>query len=212
MSRPDELPRSASPLKRRAPSLPPDENTENTDALEDVDMLSVPATNQGSPIGDAESLQGTEQVAEKGAQEVESNVLNLEPLAPAVVEETDPDIPDLDGLEVDRASVEETQVGSDPEDNALDDNALEGRAPSGNDAQGQGQEHGKEKDQKNQKDHKDQNSATAQVQGQTASSSTTEDTTESDAKTIDTVATSASTEASNKPCKSPNAPYCAVTC
>ncbi|KUI56295.1 putative ubiquitin carboxyl-terminal hydrolase 12 [Cytospora mali] len=179
MSRPDELPRSASPLKRRAPSLPSDENT---DALEDVDMISTPATNHGTPVGDADLVRD----AEQSAQEVDTNKLDDEPLAPVAMEDNDTVIPDfLDSLEVDRASVEETQVGSEPEDNALDD------VPNGNDAQNYGQEQGKAKD---------QNSAEGKSQSQNGSSSTnSEDAAESDAKTIDTVATSASAEASNKP-------------
>lgn len=167
---------------------------ENTDALEDVDMLSMPATNHATPVGDADSPQGGDQ----DAQEVEANELNAEPLAPAVVEENNADIPELlDSLEVDRASVEETQVGSEPEDNAL-----ETGAPSGNDGQDQDQEQGE----------KDQNSAMDKVQDQNGSRSTnSEDTAESDAKTIDTAATSASAEASNKPCKSFRTRSVAVT-
>jgi hypothetical protein len=193
MSRPDELPRSASPLKRRAPSLPPDEND---DALEDVDMISVPATNHTTPVGDAESIQD----AGGGGQEIDTNELNVEPLAPAIVEENDTDIPKLlDSLEVDRASVEETQVGSEPEDNAL-----ETGSPNGNDAQDQGQEQG---------DDKDQNSAMDNVQTQNGSRSTnSEDIAESDAKTIDTVATSASAEVSNKLCKCFHTQPSNVTC
>lgn len=192
MSRPDELPRSASPLKRRAPSAPLDENT---DALEDVDMISIPATNHTTPIGDADSVESGDQ----GAQEAETKELNVEPPAPAVVQENNTDVPELlDSLEVDRASVEETQVGSEPEDNALGTGAS-----SGNDAQGQGQEHGEE----------NQNSTADKVQAQDDSRFTnSEDTTESDAKTIDTVATSASVEAPNKPCKFTHTRLCAVTC
>lgn len=190
MSRPDELPRSASPLKRRAPSLPPDEND---DALEDVDMISVPSTNHATPVGDAESVQD----AGGGGQELDTNDLNT---APAIVEENDTDIPELlDSLEVDRASVEETQVGSEPEDNAL-----ETGVPNGIDAQDQGQEQG---------DDKEQISAMDNVQTQNGSRSTnSEDTAESDAKTIDTVATSASAEVSNKLCKCFHTHFSAVTC
>lgn len=145
-------------------------------------MISVPATNHATPVGDAESVQD----AGWGGQELDTNELNTEPLAPAIVEENDTDIPELlDSLEVDRASVEETQVGSEPEDNAL-----ETGVPNGIDAQDQGQEQG---------DDKEQNSAMDNVQTQNGSRSTnSEDTAESDAKTIDTVATSASAEVSNK--------------
>lgn len=176
MSRPDELPRSASPLKRRAPSLGPDENP---DASEDVDMISLPATNHDTPVADAESVQGA---ADQSAhEEVDANSTGVE---------NGSDIPDLlDSLEVDRASVEETHVGSEPEDNALDTGAFD--ADDADDAQHQGQEQGKDKD---------QNLAVVKVQNLTGPSSTnSEDTAESDAKTIDTAATSASVE---KSCRS----------
>lgn len=184
MSRPEDLPRSASPLKRRAPSLPSDENA---DVLDDVDMSPVPASKQNTPIGDADSIQGEYQ----GAQEVDIDGLNAEPSAPAITEENDPNIPVLlDSSEVDRATFERTQVGSDTEDNALSTVAR-----TGDDTQDQARQQGTDND---------QDSTAGKAQNKTGPSSTiSEDTAESDAKTADTPATSASVEASNKPCKSP---------
>lgn len=184
MSRPEDLPRSASPLKRRAPSLPPDDNpTPNPDATEDVDMIPVPATSDDVSMADGETVSATDHGAQEGHPD--------EPKAGAQdslgLEESALDIPGRSsGLEADRASVEETQPGSEHEEDVHATGA-----PLVDDAQGQDrdQEPGGENGNA---------SADRKVQGQKAFSSNSEDTADSDAKTVDTVATSASLEPFNQ--------------
>ncbi|KAJ0118310.1 hypothetical protein J7T55_009093 [Diaporthe amygdali] len=169
MSRPEDLPRSASPLKRRAPSLPPDDSpAPNADALEDVDMLSVPATSDDVSMGDGEPVRGTDY----GAQEVDGDKPKMEAQPSPGIEDNDSDIPGLlNGLEADGASVEETQVGSEPDEDA----AVVG-SPLPDGAHGN---HG-------------HTSADRKVQGHKAFSANSEEAADSDAKTVDTAATSAS--------------------
>lgn len=186
MSRPEDLPRSASPLKRRAPSLPPDESpAPNADANEDVDMISVPATSDDVSMGDGEPVRSTDHGAQEG-----------QPDKPKAGAQDSPglggngqDIPGRSsGLEADRASVEETQAGSEHEEDA---SAV--GAPLADDAQGQDQDQDQERGGDN-----GNASADRKAQGQKAFSSNSEDAADSDAKTVDTVATSASLEPLNQ--------------
>ncbi|KAF3769958.1 hypothetical protein M406DRAFT_348971 [Cryphonectria parasitica EP155] len=109
MSRPEELPRSASPLKRRAGSAAPDDNQ---DATKDVDMLSLPAAaggNQDAPIVDGPPVEGVEEAVQEGNIDSPQDDASIT----AQADGNEEDIPDLVGLDMDRASVEDTQPGSD---------------------------------------------------------------------------------------------------
>lgn len=187
MSRPEDLPRSASPLKRRAPSLPPnDSSTPNADATEDVDMLPVPAAGDDVSMADGEPAGDTDHCAQDGHPH--------KPKAGAQeslgLEETGPDIPGRSsGLDADRASVEETQAGSEHE------GVHATGAPLVDDAQGRDQD--QDQDQEPGGDNGNA-SADRKLQGQKAFSSNSEDAADSDAKTVDTTATSASLEPLNQ--------------
>lgn len=184
MSRPEDLPRSASPLKRRAPSLPPDESpAPNADATEDVDMISVPATSDDVAMGDGEPVRSTVHSAQDGHPD--------EPKAGAQdssgLEASGQVIPGRSGvLEADRASVEETQAGSEHEEDA---SAI--GVPVLSDAQSQDPDQDRVGDNGNA-------SSDRKVQGQKEFSSNSEDAADSDAKTVDTIATSASLEPLNQ--------------
>lgn len=184
MSRPEDLPRSASPLKRRAPSLPPDESpAPNAGATEDVDMITVPAASDDVSMADGEPARGTDHGAQEGHPDKSKAAAQDSP-GP---EEKGKDLPGrLGSLEADRASEEETQAGSEHEE----DTSTVG-AGLADDAQGQDQdqEHGGDNDNA---------SADRKAQGQKALSSNSEDAADSDAKTVDTVATSASLEPLNQ--------------
>lgn len=183
MSRPEDLPRSASPLKRRAPSLPPDDNlAPSADALEDVDMLSVPATSDDVSMADGDPVRGTD----SRAQEVDGTKPKPEAQHSPDIEEDDPDMPRLStGLDANRSSVEETQIGSEPDEDAPG----VGARPA-DEAQGQGleQEHGSDSSHV---------SSDRKAQGQKEPSSS-EDAADSDAKTVDTLGTSTSVEPLNQ--------------
>lgn len=184
MSRPEDLPRSASPLKRRAPSLPPDESpAPNAGATEDVDMIPVPAASDDVSMADGEPARGTDNGAQEGHPDKPKAAAQDSP-GP---EERGKDLPGrLGSLEADRASEEETQAGSEHEE----DTSTVGAALA-DDAQGQDQdqEHGGDDDNA---------SADRKAQGQKTFSSNSEDAADSDAKTVDTVATSASLEPLNQ--------------
>lgn len=185
MSRPEELPRSASPLKRRAGSVPLEDNP---DATEDVDMLSLPpsAANEDASGLDGDVIQG----AETAAQEENADSPRDDTSTTAQIDDVDEDIPNLRNLEMDRSSVEETQVGSDFEDNAL---AAEGRAEEA--AQELDAELGKEEDQ-------DFGAGASKATTQNGSSTTnTDEAADSDSKTVDTVATGTSVDGTTKSCK-----------
>lgn len=187
MSRPEDLPRSASPLKRRAASLPPDESpAANPDATEDVDMIPVPATSDDVSMADGEPVSGSDH----GAQETHPDKHKPGAQDSPGLEESGPDVPARsNSADGDRASVEETQAGSEHEE---DVNAT--GAPLVDDAQGQDQEPGGP----GRENGNASASANPQVQGQKAFSSNFEDAADSDAKTVDTVATSASVEPLNQ--------------
>lgn len=184
MSRPEDLPRSASPLKRRAASLPPDESpAPNPDASEDVDMISVPATSDDVSMADGEPARGTDNHAQEGHPD--------KPEAAAQdssgLEASGQDISGRSsGLEADRTSAEETQAGSEHEEDASGVGA-----PLADGAQGQGQDQERVGDNGN-------SSTDRKAHGQKAFSSNSEDAADSDAKTVDTVATSASLEPLNQ--------------
>lgn len=184
MSRPEDLPRSASPLKRRAPSLPPDESpAPNADATEDVDMISIPATSDDVSMGDSEPVRGTDHGAQEGHPDRPKPGAQDSP----GLETGGQDVPGRSGgLEADRTSVEETQAGSEH-----DEDAPATGAPLADDAQGQDQD--QERGGENSSASTDR-----KVQGQNALSSNSEDAADSDAKTVDTVATSASLEPLNQ--------------
>ena len=193
MSRPEDLPRSASPLKRRAPSLPPDESpAPNTDASEDVEMLSVPATSDDVTMGDLEPVPDTDHRAQEGhSDKPKAGAQDSPGLA-----ESGPDaLGHSSSLEADRASVEETQAGSEH-----DEDIHTVGAPLVDDAQGQDQD---------QEPGGDSGTASAdrKVQGQKEFSSNSEDAADSDAKTVDTVATSASLEPLNQSRWSKRSPH-----
>lgn len=184
MSRPEDLPRSASPLKRRAPSLPPDESpAPNPDATEDVDMISVPATSDDVSMGDSEPVRGTDHGAQEGHPDKPKAGAQDSPGLEAGGQDTPGRSIDL---EADRTSVEETQAGSEHEEGSSATGA-----PLADDAQGQ--------DQDQERRGENGNASTdRKVQGQKAFSSNSEDAADSDAKTVDTVATSASLEPLNQ--------------
>lgn len=186
MSRPEDLPRSASPLKRRAPSLPPnDSSTPNADATEDVDMLPVPAAGDDVSMADGEPAGDTDHCAQDGHPH-KPKARAQESLG---LEETGPDIPGRsNGLDADRASVEETQAGSEHEEGVHATGA-----PLVDDAQGRDQDQDQEPGGDN-----GNASADRKLQGQKAFSSNSEDAADSDAKTVDTTATSASLEPLNQ--------------
>lgn len=184
MSRPEDLPRSASPLKRRAASLPPDESpAPNPDASEDVDMISVPPTSDDVSMADGEAARGTDNGAQEG-----------HPDKPKAGAQDSPGLEEggqdksgrSSGLEADPTSAEETQAGSEHEEDA---SAV--GAPLADDAQGQGQDQERVGGNGN-------SSTDRKAQGQKAFSSNSEDAADSDAKTVDTVATSASLEPLNQ--------------
>jgi hypothetical protein len=146
-------------------------------------MIPVPATSDDVSMADGETVSATDHGAQEGHPD--------EPKAGAQdslgLEESALDIPGRSsGLEADRASVEETQPGSEHEEDVHATGA-----PLVDDAQGQDrdQEPGGENGNA---------SADRKVQGQKAFSSNSEDTADSDAKTVDTVATSASLEPFNQ--------------
>jgi hypothetical protein len=175
MSRPEDLPRSASPLKRRAPSLPPNESPDpNADATEDVDMIPVPAIGDDVSMADGEAPCGTDHGAQEGHFDKSKAAAQESP----GLEESGP--------EANRTSVEEAQAGSDREEDVPAHDA-----PLVDDAQGQDQEQEPGVDSGN-------SSADRKAQGQKAFSSNSEDAADSDAKTVDTVATSASLEPLNQ--------------
>lgn len=184
MSRPEDLPRSASPLKRRAPSLPPDDSpAPNPDASEDVDMISVPATSDDVSMADGEPARGTDNGAQEGHPDKPKAGAQDSP----GLEASGQDISGrLSGLEADRTSAEETQAGSEHEEDASGVGA-----PLADDAQGQGQDRDRVGGSGN-------SSTDRKAQGQKAFSSNSEDAADSDAKTVDTVATSASLEPLNQ--------------
>lgn len=183
MSRPEDLPRSASPLKRRAPSLPPDESpAANADATEDVDMIPAPTTSDDVSMADGEPLSGTDQGAQEGHPDKPEAGAQDSPGPDG----SGPDIPGRSTVvEVDRASVEETQAGSERDEEDIH----AAGALLVDDARGQDQEPGADNGNA---------SAGRKAQGQKALSSNSEDAADSDAKTVDTVATSASAEPLNQ--------------
>lgn len=183
MSRPEELPRSASPLKRRAGSVPLEDNP---DATEDVDMLPLPPSaaddDASGLVGDA--IHGVEEAAQEGNADSPRDDASTT----AQTDDVDEDIPNLRNLEMDRASVEETQVGSD-----LEDNTLAAGHPAGDGAQELDTELGKEEDQ-----NFDASKATTQ---NGSSTTNTDEAADSDSKTVDTVATGTSVDGTTKSCK-----------
>lgn len=184
MSRPEDLPRSASPLKRRAPSVPLEDNP---DATQDVDMLSLPpsAANQDTPVADGESIEGVEEVV----QEESADSPRDDASTAAQVDDIDEDLPSLNGLDMDRASVGETQVGSD-----IGDHNLSADHPAGDDSQEQNAEPRKE-DERNSGESKDP----TQIESSTTN---TDEAADSDSKTVDTAATSTSVDGAVKNGKS----------
>lgn len=119
-------------------------------------------------MGDGEPVRATDY----GAQEVDGDKPKMEAQPSPGIEDNDSDIPGLlNGLEADGASVEETQVGSEPDEDA----AVVG-SPLPDGAHGN---HG-------------HTSADRKVQGHKAFSANSEEAADSDAKTVDTAATSAS--------------------
>lgn len=185
MSRPEELPRSASPQKRRAGSAPLDSDQ---DTIQDVDMPSAPpsATNHTDAlIVDADPVEGGEDM-----QEGDPDSPRDDTSITAQADGNDEDFPDIVGLGMDQASVEETQPGSE-----LEGVTLAADSPGGNVAPEQGPAD-LEKEQ-------DLDAGESKAQTQNGSStSNTDEATDSDAKTVDTAATSASTDGQAKNCKS----------
>lgn len=189
MSRPEDLPRAASPFKKRAPSAPPEDEP---DCTKDVDMLSPPPSNaddHDAPIGQGGAVEAVEDpIPDTDASSARDDVSTT-----AQVDDADEDLPSLTGLDMDRASVEEAQVGSDLEEN--------GPLPSannlgGNDAQEQEKVRGQGK-------IEEQHSGEGQDPTQTGSSATnTDEAADSDSKTVDTIATSTSVGGVAKKCKS----------
>lgn len=192
MSRPEDLPRSASPLKRRAPSVPLEDDP---DANQDVDMLSQPTSvaNKDTPIADGRSIEPMEE----DVQEENAESLRDDASTTAHIDDADEDLPSLNGLDMDRASVGETQVGSDIGDIGDDNPAVD--IPGGDDVQEQDPERKKE-DERNPGESKD----SAQIESSTTN---TDEAADSDSKTVDTAATSTSVDGAAKTSKSP---FCAA--
>lgn len=150
-------------------------------------MLPVPPTSDDVPMADGEPARDTDHGAQDGHPD--------KPKAGAQeslgLEETGPDISGRSsGLDADRASVEETQAGSEHEEDVHTTGA-----PLVDEAQGQDQD--QDQDQESGGDSGNA-SADRKVQGQKAFSSNSEDAADSDAKTVDTTATSASLEPLNQ--------------
>lgn len=146
-------------------------------------MLSVPATSDDVSMDDGEPVRGIDH----GAQEGHPDKPKPGAQDSTGLEESGPGIPGRpSGLDADHASVEETQAGSEHEEDAP---AL-GARPT-DDAQGQDQDQEFGEDNGN-------TSAERKVQGRKAVSSNSEDAADSDAKTVDTVPTSASIDPLNQ--------------
>lgn len=177
MSRPEDLPRAASPLKRRAGSAPPDDDPDATD----VDMLALPpaANSEDVSIADGDIIQDVERTV----QEVRAESPSDDASATAQVDNRDEDTPDinlnLNDLDMDRSSVYETHVGSDIEDNATTADNPGGGADDAQQQQDLKQDAGEIKAQEAQND---------------SSTTNTDEAADSDAKTADTVGTSTSIE------------------
>lgn len=190
MSRPEDLPRSASPLKRRAPSVPLEDDP---NATQDVDMLSQPpaAANKDTPILDGHSIEAVEEdVLEENADSLRDDASTA-----ANVDDADEDLPSLTGLDMDRSSVGETQVGSDVGDiGDIGDDNLAVDTARGDDTQVQDPEQTQE-DEKNSAESKDP----IQIESSTTN---TDEAADSDSKTVDTAATSTSVDGAAKTSKS----------
>lgn len=189
MSRPEDLPRAASPFKKRAPSAPPEDEPNTTP---DVDMLSPPPSNADEHdvrIGNG----GVLQAVEDPMPETDANSPRDDASTTAQVEDLEEDIPSLTSLAMDRASLEETQVGSDIEDY--------GPAPAVEHAAGDDAQEQKKVDE--QEKVEEQHSGEGKDPAQTGSSATnTDEAADSDSKTVDTMATSTSVDGVAKKCES----------
>lgn len=196
MSRPEDLPRAASPLKRRAGSAPPDDDPNATD----VDMLALPpaANSENVSIADGDVMEGVE----GPLQDDNTDSPRDDASTSAQVDDQDEDTPDINlnltNLDMDRSSVYETHAGSDMEDNAP---AADNSGADADDAQRQWskKEQAQEPNASENKTQEGQNDS---------STSNTDEAADSDAKTADTVGTSTSVEESAKTstCPKPSRP------
>lgn len=193
MSRPEEPPHAAASPKRRAGSTQPDDDTAEAcgpavttpEAQQDVDMLSVsPAPDDEDAPLDSQIIEGVEQ----------GNVPQVEvPESPrddaSTTAQLDNDMDEysqLLGVEPDTASKEETEVGSEGENNMTS-------TTNGTDDEFRvGGELG------NGLDQASADSGEDKVVGQNDSSTTNSYEGDSDSKTVDTAATSASLDPSGK--------------
>lgn len=190
MSRPEDLPRAASPLKRRAGSAPPGDDPNATD----VDMLALPpaANSENVSIADGDIIEGIEGPSQdEGVDSLEDDASTS-----AQVDDQDEDTPDinrnLNNLDMDRSSVYDTQVGSDMEDNA----------PTADNPGGGADDAQRQWSQEEQTQERDAGGIKTLHGQNDSSTSNTDEAADSDAKTADTVGTSTSVEESAKNSKS----------
>lgn len=186
MSRPEDLPRAASPLKRRAGSAPPDDDPNASD----IDMLALPPTanSQDVSIADGDVMED----AEGALQDLDGESPRDDASTTAQVDDREEDTPDINlnltNLDMDQSSVYETQFGSDMEDIApVADNP------------GAGEEDAQQQGSKKEQATEQGAGGSKTFEGQNDSSTTNSDeAADSDAKTADTVGTSTSVEESAK--------------
>lgn len=187
MSRPEDLPRAASPLKRRTGSAPPDDDPDAAD----VDMLALPPTANSRDVSivDGDTIEGLE----GPLRDVDADSPRDDASTSAQVDDRDEDTPDINlnltNLDMDRSSVHETQVGSD-----IEDNAPAAHNPGGGAVIARQQNPTQEQDTGDIKTQEAQNDSSA---------SNTDEAADSDAKTADTVGTSTSVEEPSKDSRSP---------
>lgn len=147
-------------------------------------MLSLPpaAANHTTPVATGDSLEG----ADEGEQEEGADSPRDDASTTAQVDDVDEDLPSLTGLDMDRASVGETQVGSD-----IGDSNLAVDSPAGDDV---AEEEGPE-----QKKEGEHISGEGKDSTQNESSTTnTDEAADSDSRTVDTAATSTSIDGAAK--------------
>lgn len=154
-------------------------------------MLALPpsATTENTPTVDGKSIEDVKDGVREGSQEENPDSPRDDASTAAQADDVDEDLPSLTGLDMDRASVEETQIGSD-----LGDVAPTADNPGGIDAQEQDAEQSKE-------DGQDAGAPKVAVKNE-SSTTNSDDAADSDSKTADTAATSTSVDGAAKNGKS----------
>lgn len=167
--------------------MPPDSTPE---ATSDVDMISLPPT-ASYDVANSEVNQSPR--SDEAVQEEDADDIPDDASTAAQADGNEEDIPDLVGLDMDRSSVDEVHTGSDAEENTMvADISEEGTAQELDKYVVSEQEIGPNSDLGDNK-----------PSGLVDSSATTSDGgVDSDSKTLETVATSTSTDAPAKDCRS----------